>query len=171
MGNHHLPRVSSSDVVGMGPGAAASEPPVTKVTLEELPRVNRVWHVSLHGSSCRQGELGNKASLPTWETGLPSDCLLENTSSYGLREAESSLQKECGDPDQVPAQKCGCSDFWLQGVPEFAAATGGWLRYLLQSSRRRWRDLGASKSVSRRQTGGVTPSHTTKEGTGVIHPK
>jgi len=36
------------------------------------------------------------------------------------------FQEDSGDPDRGPAQKCGDSGVWLQGVPEPTAAKGGW---------------------------------------------
>ncbi|XP_010727023.1 F-box/LRR-repeat protein 3 isoform X2 [Meleagris gallopavo] len=55
-------------------------------------------------------------------TDRPGDCKFK----HGLYQMAGLPREDCGDPDGGLAQKCGGSGLWLQGVPEPAAAGGGW---------------------------------------------
>lgn len=42
--------------------------------------------------------------------------LPEGKPGHGHHQAASARQEGCGNPDQVPAQRCGCSCLWLQSA-------------------------------------------------------
>ena len=55
----------------------------------------------------------------------------ETTYSNMVSTRQQACPKKTGSPDRGPAQKCGSSGLWLQGVPELAAAEGRWEGRLL----------------------------------------
>ena len=60
------------------------------------------------------------------DTGFPLGSLCDHRPKHGLHQTAGLFQEDRGDLDGGAAQKCGCSGPQLQGVPEPAAAWGGW---------------------------------------------
>lgn len=99
----------------------------TKAALGERPELGksvRAWWVGLCSSSYRKDKQARQSIPPHSGDRLTYHLYPRHPSkpSHGLHQAESSQQKDHGNPDQLPSPKCGYSCLWLQGVTEPVAA-------------------------------------------------